>query len=241
MKKVVCVFAMMVLAVVSVFGVIIIKTDATDNTADLSATSVKENEKALYPKDDRELVKSDYMIEILQKKSSREKLDAEIENLISYFKIQSNGYGIAWVDVHSVGMHKMTSRLFETSDGGENWNVLKSEYFIPSGDYSCAYIDDTVIISKYSSVSETPSFEISHDRGHSFEDVTASKVLKTKSDVKQLIPVKLYEDDKKQSIVYGWLNGDIASDKYRSYILIAEYDKNLNVLKEYVPDSSGLT
>ena len=46
MKKVVCVFAVMVLAVVSVFGVIIIKTDATDNTADLFATSVKENEKA---------------------------------------------------------------------------------------------------------------------------------------------------------------------------------------------------
>ena len=39
------------------------------------------------------------------------------------------------------------------------------------------------------------------DRGHSFEDVTASKVLKTKSDVKQLIPVKLYEDDKKQWVV----------------------------------------
>lgn len=241
MRKTVFVMVEIVLVVIIVvFCASFMSKSVTEDTVDITATAVIEENKAPYPKDDRELVECDFMIEMLQKKSDGEKLDPEIENLIYYLKIQQDGHGIAWVDVHNVGMQKTTSRIFETADFGNTWNVLKSEYYLSNGEYNCAYIGDTLIVSNYSSVTETANFVVSHDRGHSFKSVPNSEVLRVKFNAKQLIPRKLYEDDKKETVVYGWLNGDIESEKYGEYILIAEYDKNLKVIDEFVCDKSTL-
>ena len=110
----------------------------------------------VYPQeaDENRGISISYSEEVLAKKARGERLTGEENALISQFLMQEDGYGIAytlWFE-HGEGMGKTTRRVFETANGGKNWNVLQ-EYYPGIGPYSCTYMDNIFIEASFNTTS----------------------------------------------------------------------------------------
>ncbi len=198
---------------------------------------LEEEEK--YPMDERGTVDNAYMIEVLKKKSKGESLEWHEDDLISYFCIQDGGHGIAWVDVQGIGMQSVKSKFFETADYGKSWNILENSFSTNSGAQHCTYIGEHVILMNYAEVVTETTVHISRDRGHSFEIMEVGQIVDfcTPDFDKRLFPEVLYVDRVNETVVYGWKYGDYDAE---GYLLVAEYDADLNMVNEIYRDSTAI-
>lgn len=166
-----------------------------------------------------------YTSSVLKKKANNEKLTSEENELILNFVIQENGKGVAYTKFmeHGDGMGKSTRRVFETSDGGEHWNVI-SEGQYSFGYYDITYMDNVLIESAFGTTAEKGYFNISKDGGHSFESIPCEDVFYSGDRV--VYPEKIGEDRQKKTITFQWV------DLYdKEVIMKAEYDLKMNFIR----------
>lgn len=180
----------------------------------------------LYPQAEKDLgISVEYTAETLTKKAKGEALTTEEHELIYYYSIQEDGYGIAVTRYceNDGGMGKASRRIWETADGGEFWNVLRSEFF-SVGINNFAYIDNVLIESTFGNTAMKGYFNVSHDRGHRFESIPYEEVFRYDGTA---YAVKLDESAERKTVTYQWFDFET-----QEAISIIEYDLNLKPVKE---------
>jgi len=166
-----------------------------------------------------------YTSRVLKKKANNEKLTNEENELILNFAIQENGKGVAYTKFmeHGDGMGKSTRRVFETSDGGEHWNVINEGQY-SFGYYDITYMDDVLIESAFGTTAEKGYFNISQDGGHTFESIPCEEIFNGGNRV--VYPEKTGEDRQKKTVTYRWI------DLYTKEVITkAEYDLKMNFIR----------
>lgn len=180
----------------------------------------------IYPQSkDDEGISVSYTEKVLKKKSLGEDMTKDEDELITNFILKNNGYGIAhakWIE-NDGGMHRYTERVFETADGGKNWNVLREDYKLVAP-RSYAYIGNVYIESMFNSMNDTGSFFVSVDRGHSFREIPYTDVFTYD---KPVFAEKIGETE--ETITYQWLD-QLSEDK--DVVAICKYDLKLNLISE---------
>ena len=186
------------------------------------------NTQYIYPQEEDEEhrgISVAYTASVLKKKANNEKLTNEENELILNFSIQENGKGVAYTKFmeHGDGMGKSTRRFFETSDGGEHWNIINEGQY-SFGYYDITYMDDVLIESAFGTTAEKGYFNISKDGGHSFESIPCEEIFNGGNRV--VYPEKTGEDRKKKTVTYQWI------DLYtKELITKAEYDLKMNFIR----------
>lgn len=100
--------------------------------------------------DSNGVIKQDYALEILSKKSAREELIEEEQQYIKYYSMQDER-GIAILDLHGIGMHKVTAQLYITDDSGVTWKWA-DEMWLSSGKTDFEFDGNKLKIINYSIV-----------------------------------------------------------------------------------------
>ena len=162
-----------------------------------------------------------YTQDVLARKAEGEPLTEEEEGLIMYYFLQDNGYGLAVTLFHEYGngMGIGSRRVWESSSGGKFWNVL-SEGTYSTGIYEYTYMDNVFIEAGFATTAEEGRFNISEDRGHSFESIAYDEIFDYEG---VAFAKKTGEDRKRKTVTYEWI------DLYtREIISTVEYDLAMN-------------
>lgn len=198
------------------------------SAAEINEKAVDNRLNYIYPQSkDDEGISVSYTEKVLKKKSLGEDMTKDEDELITNFILKNNGYGIAhakWIE-NDGGMHHYTERVFETADGGKNWNVLREEYKLVAP-RSYAYIGNVYIESMFNPMNDTGSFFVSVNRGHSFNEIPYTNIFTYD---KPVFAEKIDESESEETITYQWID-QMSGDK--DVVAICKYDLKLNLISE---------
>jgi len=119
---------------------------STDNTIYTKEISV---DKKI---DSNGVIKQEYALELLSKKSSGNELCEEEKRYIDYY-CMCDEKGIAVLDLHGIGMQKVIAQLYVSKDNGKTWKWAK-EIWLSSGESNFEFDGDKLNVINYANVTE---------------------------------------------------------------------------------------
>lgn len=102
--------------------------------------------------DSNGVIKQEYALEILLKKSSGNELCEEEKRYIDYYCTRDEK-GIALLDLHGIGMQKVVAQLYVSKDNGKTWKWAK-EIWLSSGKSSFEFDGEKLNVINYANVTE---------------------------------------------------------------------------------------
>lgn len=143
------------------------------------------------------------------------------------YHVQPDGHGLAMM-LHPVGCDASGTTptvLYETSDGGRNWNVLHERFDISRGKEVLVYMGEIAVLAADCSKGGGGELMISYDRGRTWSE-RMSLVRLLDYDTSQYDSVEPYVINYNEYtglITFGWKEG---WNRESEYILINQFDAN---------------
>lgn len=143
---------------------------------------------------------------------------------IMHFCIQQDGHGLA-ITTYPGGLDASGSTygvLYETADGGKNWNLLDDCFTFSRGQSVFVYMGEVALIAADNYKAGFGTIKISYDRGHTWEWADAFPNL-IDYDYEQsgsIIPYIINYNEQAGLITFGWTAWNMGED----YVLINQFD-----------------
>lgn len=141
-----------------------------------------------------------------------------------HYQVQPDGHGLATV-MHPQGMDASGttySVMYETSDGGKNWNVLHEMFGFTRGADAFVYMGEVVVLAADQSKGSFGTLVISYDRGRTWSDEMYLHELFSYDNERfeNIKPHVINYNEHTGIITFGW------SEDYApgNYLLINQFD-----------------
>ncbi len=143
-----------------------------------------------------------------------------------HINVRPDGYGIA-VAYGGAGAGSEGEYWFSTVNGGKTWSFIEERYYYREN-HSFVYLDDVVIRTSGCSA------EIFSDHGRKLsKEVLFTDVAGLSDEDGNATPSVVSVNTKKNTVIYGFgSKGEPGQIKANEYTYIAEFDKDLNIVKE---------
>ncbi|MBR3819187.1 MAG: hypothetical protein IKJ41_08595 [Clostridia bacterium] len=162
------------------------------------------------------------------------------------YDMQENGKAVL-INCYGVGMSKMMTDIYVTSDSGKSWKAVWMDKSFLNGSLDVVYIGDTIIIITVDNVYMNTRVEISNNNGKSFEStikeggpISLAYLIGESPDLLMMaFPVILSKDTGNNTVLCAWCR-----DSYNrnEVLLISEHDgTTFEITKEFYRNNTEIT
>ncbi len=182
------------------------------------------NEETSYPMDENGCADTEFVEEILKKKTEGKKLSEVEEELINFYFLEGDK-GMAVVDQHGIGMQKVVLKIYSTKDSGNTWQLLKDDFYVSVGHMDCVFLGDKLLFSNYSAAAEKTSLFLVNTDGE--ESYMSDEFFAEHEFENFQLQAKLTYCPEEKHVVAFWTdNYNFDEVKYTTF-----YDENMNLIK----------
>lgn len=196
-----------------------------------------------YPTGENGIVKSDYVIGLLEYAFSDEceSPPAIYQEVIGQAIVRNDGKGFAVTVPYQIGMQKCIFSWFVTSDYGKTWSVLSEEIMDTVGDDRYVYLDDTIIQIKNAGVVNAGCVTTFNEKGKSIYSVDADQLLEIGKTEAYLGIGVIKQDDAKGTVTLAVYDEMPDSEGENGNCLyMAEFDKDMELVNEIFRDQEAI-